>query len=188
MRRKAILGITAIAGLASGCASVVSSASLSTYQSVSVQTQVQGGGIVNGASCEMHNAKGKWFATTPGTVMIRRSNDDLQVVCTKPGLGRGAASVVSETKGAIFGNIIAGGPVGAVIDHGSGSAYEYPESIKVVMGASSIIDASKAAAQPSTSTGSSSTLAAPDQDDSCKPYVLAAGERCWFSQPRRVSK
>jgi subtilisin family serine protease len=34
----------------------------------------------------------------------------------------------------MFGNLIIGGVVGAVIDHSSGTAYEYPEIVKVVMG------------------------------------------------------
>ena len=34
----------------------------------------------------------------------------------------------------MFGNIIFGGGVGAIIDHNNGSAYEYPALIKIFMG------------------------------------------------------
>ena len=48
---------------------------------MSVQTREQGGSEVTGAVCELTNNKGKWFVTTPGSVMIHKSNDDMQVVC-----------------------------------------------------------------------------------------------------------
>jgi hypothetical protein len=67
-------------------------------------------------------------------VTITRSNDDMQVLCKKDGLEPGRATVVSATKGSMFGNIILGGGIGAVIDHNSGAAYEYPAFFQVVMG------------------------------------------------------
>ena len=58
----------------------------------------------------------------------------MEIKCDKSPLPQGVVSVESATRGAMFGNIIVGGVVGAVIDHSSGAAYEYPEMIKVVMG------------------------------------------------------
>ena len=58
----------------------------------------------------------------------------MQVVCEKTGLQPGRAAVVSETKGSMFGNIIFGGGIGAIVDHNNGSAYEYPNLIQVLMG------------------------------------------------------
>lgn len=124
-----ILSVTVLAG--SGCASITGTPN----QSVSVQARTQGGKEVAGASCELTNNKGKWFVTTPGSVSIHRSNDDMQVLCNKDGIEPGRAAVVSETKGSMFGNIIFGGGIGAVIDHNNGAAYEYPSFIQVVMGA-----------------------------------------------------
>ena len=125
--KKAIYSIV-IASL-SGCASITGT----TNQSVSVQTKEPTGVEVVGASCELANKKGKWFVTTPGSVGISRSNDDIQVNCTKEGYAPGRQGVVSDTKGMMFGNIIFGGGVGAIIDHTSGAAYEYPASVQVVM-------------------------------------------------------
>lgn len=124
-----VVALGAVA-LTSGCASVTGSPN----QSVSVQTRLQSGKEVVGSACELTNNKGKWFVTTPGSVSIHRSNDDLQVVCNKDGMDPGRAAVVSDTKGSMFGNIILGGGIGAIIDHNNGSAYEYPNFIQVVMG------------------------------------------------------
>jgi len=116
--------------LSTGCSSITGT----TGQSVSLQTRDKAGAEVPGAACELTNNKGKWFVTTPGSVQIRRSNDDMLVQCTKAGHETGQASVVSDTKGSMFGNIIFGGGIGAVVDHNTGAAYEYPTLIQVVMG------------------------------------------------------
>lgn len=122
--------VTIIAALSLvGCASITGT----TNQNVSVQTKESTGTELVGASCELSNKKGKWFITTPGTVGISRSNDDIQVSCTKDGYLQGRQGVVSDTKGMMFGNIIFGGGIGAIIDHNSGAAYEYPSVIQVVM-------------------------------------------------------
>ena len=122
--------VTAIALLSlAGCASITGT----TNQNVSVQTKEPTGTELVGASCELGNKKGKWFITTPGTVGISRSNDDIQVSCTKDGYLQGKQGVVSDTKGMMFGNIIFGGGIGAIIDHTSGAAYEYPSVIQIVM-------------------------------------------------------
>ena len=116
--------------LASGCASITGTNS----QSISVQTREQAGKEVSAAACELTNNKGKWFITSPGSTTITRSNDDLQVLCNKVGSEPGRAAVVSDTKGSMFGNILFGGGIGAIIDHNNGSAYEYPNFVQVVMG------------------------------------------------------
>ena len=113
-----------------GCASIVGT----TGQSVSVETRDKEK-VISGASCEFANSKGKWFVNSPGTVQIRRSNDDLIVLCTKTGIDPGRASVVSDTKGSMFGNILLGGGIGAIVDHNTGAAYEYPTLIQIMMGA-----------------------------------------------------
>lgn len=125
--------------ITTGCASVTGSPN----QSVSVQTREQAGIEVAGASCELTNDEGKWFVTTPGSVSIHRSNKDLQVSCKKNGFEPGRAAVVSDTKGAMFGNIILGGGIGAIIDHNNGSAYEYPTVIDILMGSFTTIESPK---------------------------------------------
>ena len=128
----------------SGCASVTGT----TGQSVSVETRQQAQ-QVSGANCELTNSKGKWFVSTPGSVQIRRSNDDLIVICTKEGLEPGRATVSSETKGSMFGNILLGGGIGAIVDHNTGAAYEYPTLIQIMMGAISNITGNSSGATSS---------------------------------------
>lgn len=118
-----------------GCASVTGTPN----QSVSVQARASNGKEVKEAACDLINKRGTWFITTPGTVQIHRSNDDLQVTCRKDGFENGRASVVSDTKGSMFGNILLGGGIGAVVDHNNGSAYEYPSFIQVIMGTDTLI-------------------------------------------------
>lgn len=113
-----------------GCASITGT----TGQSVSVETRDKEK-VISGASCELANSKGKWYVNSPGSVQIRRSNDDLIILCTKTGNEPGRANVVSDTKGSMFGNILLGGGIGAIVDHNSGAAYEYPTLIQIMMGA-----------------------------------------------------
>ena len=138
----------------SGCASVTGT----TGQSVSVQTREQAGRELTGASCDLTNNKGTWFVTTPGSVSIHRSNDDMMVTCKKEGFEIGRASVVSDTKGSMFGNILLGGGIGAIVDHNNGSAYEYPTLIQVVMGTTTKIQNPKSeqSANPNPMMGAGS--------------------------------
>lgn len=132
---KKLLIPIAISFMFTGCASITGT----TGQSVSLQTQ-KGSDQVVGANCELVNSKGKWFVTTPGTVPIGRSNDNLIVTCKKDNMDQGVANVVSDTKASMFGNILFGGGIGAIIDHNTGAAYEYPMLITVLMGEISAIN------------------------------------------------
>jgi hypothetical protein len=112
-----------------GCASIVNGQT----QVVSVKTLAQGAEISK-ADCTMLNNKGTWYVTTPGTVSIHRSYQDLHITCKKDGLDPGTATVKSSTKGMAFGNILFGGVIGAGVDAGTGAAYDYPQLISVTMG------------------------------------------------------
>lgn len=114
----------------SGCASITGSSG----QNISLQTRTPDGKELKEVQCELINKRGTYFVTTPGTISISRSNDDLKVTCRKEGYENGRASVVSDTKGSMFGNILFGGGIGAIIDHNNGTAYEYPNFVQVVMG------------------------------------------------------
>ena len=128
---KRFLFILSVCVLSTGCSTISGNG---TSQSLSVQTMALDGTDLDGAKCDMTNDEGTWFVVTPGSVVVRKSNKDLQVICKKTGVDVGTASVVSKTKGSMFGNIILGGGIGAIIDHNNGSAYEYPGLIKILMG------------------------------------------------------
>lgn len=131
--------------LAAGCATVSGSG---TTQPISVQTFASDGTDLDGVKCDMTNDEGTWFVVTPGSVVVRRSNKDLQVICKKTGVDIGTANVISRTKGNMFGNILLGGGIGAIIDHNNGSAYEYPGLIKIFMGRSNQRIEEKPAEEP----------------------------------------
>ncbi|QJW85297.1 hypothetical protein HK414_23620 [Ramlibacter terrae] len=122
--------LLAVAVLAGGCASVTGGNTQKMY----VQAQTQDGTSVAAANCTLSNDKGNWRVQSPGDATIVRSNKAMDVRCEKAPLPQGVVSVESGTRAAMFGNILIGGVIGAVVDHTSGAAYEYPERIRVVMG------------------------------------------------------
>jgi len=128
-----------IASLTTGCASITGS----TSQSVSVRTKDQNGAEISGVNCDLVNKNGTWFITSPGSVVVHRSNDDMKVTCKKEGISPGTAAVVSDVKGSMFGNIVFGGGIGAIVDHVDGSAYEYPTLIEIAMGTFTKIESPK---------------------------------------------
>lgn len=125
-----------ISAFASGCSTLTGEG---TSQNLSVMTYTTENKDLTGASCELKNDEGTWTAVTPATVMVRRSNKDLMVKCIKSGFADARANVVSKTKANMWGNIIVGGGIGAIIDHSNGSAYQYPPTLKLTMGKDSII-------------------------------------------------
>ena len=120
----AIVSLVAI----TGCASIAGE----KLQPVSVQTVLDDKEVA-GVGCTLMNDAGKWFVTTPASVTIHKSTGDLAVVCKKDGNIAGHETIVSKSNGAVWGNIIAGGLVGYVIDRNTGAGFDYPSSITVVL-------------------------------------------------------
>ena len=146
----------------SGCASVTTSA----MQPVSVTTQSKQGNDVSQANCTLKNTNGEWSVVTPNTVSVRKAAGNLAVNCKKPGLSDGNARAISRAGAGMYGNIIIGGGIGALIDHSSGKAYNYPDKIKVIMGDSVTIDRHDADAQnkPKVAEEQSNGEMAPNDD------------------------
>ena len=159
----------AVSTLGSGCASIVSGHN----QSVSVETRSKEGQAVMSANCKLTNNKGTWFVTSPGSVTVSRSFEDLLINCEKENQLPGLASVKSSTKPMAFGNIIFGGVIGAGVDVATGAAYDYPTMITVTMGQSAKVDAphaDKAKEAPSQAEiAAVSTVAATSQPAEIKP-------------------
>ena len=134
--------VSALVVALTGCASVTGSSD----QTLSVQA-FAGNEQVQGVVCELENDKGKWFVTTPGTVQIDRSYEDLIVICKKEGHETGTVNVVSGAGGSVAGNVGLAllipvvGIVGAIVDHSSGATYKYPTNVQVYMGQSTTIQA-----------------------------------------------
>ena len=92
------------------------------------------------ASCQLKNDKGSWDARAPANVAVRKSNEDLEVTCKRDGMPDGILKAISRAAGSMFGNIIFGGGIGAIIDHSKGTGYNYPDQLPVKMGESVIVD------------------------------------------------
>ncbi len=136
MKNAYLITLLALSTVTAGCSTLTADG---TGQNLSVLTYTTDNKDLTGATCELRNDEGTWTAITPAAVMVRRSNKDLMVKCTKPGLSDARANVVSKTKANMWGNIILGGGIGAIIDHNNGSAYEYPPVLKLIMGQDSTI-------------------------------------------------
>jgi len=114
----ALLATTACASITAG-----------TTQAVAVNTAPR-----DGAECQLTNEKGSWTVPkTPGSTTVTKAYGELAVTCKHPDGHKGSTTMQSTTAGAAFGNIIAGGIIGAAVDMGSGAAYTYPASVLVAM-------------------------------------------------------
>ncbi len=118
-----------IASQLSACASITGSKN----QAISVQTHIKGDNV-EGAKCVLLNDKGSWFVTTPGSIMVQKSAEDLAITCNKQGMNTGIAYFRSKSNGGIWGNILAGGVIGYAIDASNGAGFDYPPLLTVEMG------------------------------------------------------
>jgi hypothetical protein len=125
MKVQAIAAMAVLGVAVSGCATIVDG----TKQSVSVSTTP-----VQGAECTLTNSEGTWFVTSPGSVEVHKTKNDMNVTCKKDGYQPGNQVAVSNFGGATFGNIVAGGIIGAGIDAASGANYYYTTPIVVPLG------------------------------------------------------
>ena len=71
------------------------------------------------------------IAATPGSVRIDKSKNDLSVTCSKSGYQTATVTHSSKFSGVTFGNFIAGGAVGFIVDASTGANFSYPEDIRL---------------------------------------------------------
>jgi hypothetical protein len=106
-----------------GCSSIMNGGK----QSVTVITDPQG------AECNLTDSKGRvWYVeNTPGTVLVRKGNSPISVICKKEGYESGVGEikdgVTLETAGNIF------FPPGFIIDGLTGSAHQYDSTVTIDM-------------------------------------------------------
>lgn len=121
-----------------GCASVVND----SVQPIKLETKTSAGDAVSGAECKMTNDYGTTVAKSGDTVQIHRSGKDLDIVCTHPNNPDAVARAVSRANAGMWGNVILGGGIGAIIDHNKGTAYTYPTWVQLVFGKTLVFDRS----------------------------------------------
>jgi hypothetical protein len=136
MKKLCLIFLVLASMSAGGCATITSSEN----QQLALTTKGDDGKVVEGVKCTFKNDKGSWEGTSPAFVSVRRSSQDLNVECKKEGMQDGMMRVVSRAAAGMFGNIIFGGGIGALIDHTKGTGYNYPDSVPVVMGQSGTAD------------------------------------------------
>jgi len=105
-----------------------------------VETKTAEGNLVSDAECKLTNDYGSVSMKSGQTVQVRRSSKDLDVTCTHPQNPNATGRAISRVNSGMFGNIIFGGGIGAIIDHTKGTAYTYPSWIQLVFGKGLLFD------------------------------------------------
>lgn len=119
-----------------GCASVMNE----NTHPMTIETKTATGQMVAGADCKLTNDRATTSVKSGSTAAIRRSSEDLDIVCQHPEYQVASARAISRANAGMFGNIIIGGGIGAVIDHNQGTAYTYPTWVQLVYGKSLVFD------------------------------------------------
>lgn len=134
-RQTLVLALT-LQTLLTGCATITKDAN----QPVRIETYSKSNQVVTGVKCVAKNERGEWSVSAPGSVNVHRSGQDLLINCDKEGEATGVATVISRANGGMFGNLLFGGGIGAIVDHNKGTAYSYPDWIRVIMGDNLVFD------------------------------------------------
>jgi len=119
----------AVVGLAvgcSGCASAIDGATRLVY----VETTP-----VSGASCTCSNDRGQWPLTSPGTVVVKKSESVLQIRCSKQGYRDGTVYAAGHmtTAGLVGAMLPYAGLISSAVDASTGAALSYPNSFSIVL-------------------------------------------------------
>jgi hypothetical protein len=108
-----------------GCATIVKG----TSQSVAVDTPG-----APGALCELSSpAIGTQTIKTPGTLVLEKSQHNIDVKCRKECFQEGVGIIPSNTESMAVGNILAGGVIGLGVDAASGAMNKYADRTTIVM-------------------------------------------------------
>ena len=133
--KASIFSVTFVAAITSaGCSTITQSES----QSLALTASYEGKSV--DPTCQIRNDKGSWDSKAPANVTVRKSGEDLEVTCKKEGMPDGLLKAISRAAGSMWGNIIFGGGIGAIIDHNKGTGYDYPDQLPVKMGESLVVD------------------------------------------------
>lgn len=114
-----------------GCASITSE----SMQLVRVDTLDETGAKVEDARCTLVNDKGEYALESGKHARVNKSAKNLNVTCVATDrTDEATGTLISRAGAGMFGNIIFGGGIGAIIDHNRGTAYNYPDWVQVVFG------------------------------------------------------
>lgn len=119
-----LLCVTVGAIQLAGCASIIKGSSAA----INVTSPP-----VTGATCTLNSSQGSWQVTTPASVTVERSKEDIQVRCTKEGYQEATAIIPSNFEGWTVGNLVFGGIIGVGVDAATGAMHDYPNAFQVPM-------------------------------------------------------
>jgi len=105
-----------------------------------VETKTAAGEVIAGADCTLANERISQVVKSGDTANVRRSSTDLRIECKHPTNPTAVATATSRVNGGMFGNVLLGGGVGAIIDHNRGTAYTYPTWVQLIFGQSLVFD------------------------------------------------
>ena len=120
-----LAGILVLAILVSGCASIVNEKT--------ANISVDAPGCPEGTECTLKHKKGEYRVRVPGQTLVQKSDDPLAIECRAPDGRIYVQAADSKMGGMIWGNIIFGGGIGAIVDAHTDSHRIYPHTIKVPM-------------------------------------------------------
>jgi hypothetical protein len=83
-----------------------------------------------GAVCTLQNKKGTWTVTTPGSIVIPRSDDPLKITCEKDGQTLSVIGDSGVSTGAVVGDALLFG-IFSGINAATDAHREYPDIIVV---------------------------------------------------------
>lgn len=109
--------------LLSGCASIVSDNKSVTY----LET------VPEACKCELHGQDFKRVVNTPNSISLPSEAAPITIACSAPGYKRTTATLDTKADGWIWGNILFGGVIGAVIDGAKGSGFKFPPKYSLVL-------------------------------------------------------
>ena len=132
---KSIIALSGLVALV-GCASITNDSS----HPLKIETRTAAGVEIKGADCKVINDYGDRTSKSGDTTQVRRSSKDLDINCTSAGQPDAQGRAISRANGGMFGNIIFGGGIGAIIDHNKGTAYTYPTWVQLVFGQTLVFD------------------------------------------------
>ena len=119
--------ILIIAGLmaVSGCASIIEGSS----QEIVINTTPAG------ARCGFYRQGNRFTEVpdTPGAVVIKKSSEDITILCMKDGFQPTQTVNKSQVAGAVVGNVLAGGLIGIVVDAATGAGNKYDSPISITL-------------------------------------------------------
>ena len=130
-----VLSSAAILSL-TGCASVLNDST----QVMRIDTKTAEGSQVKGADCTLTNDAAKFSSKSGDSIIVKRSSSDMNIACTHPDYPDAKGNAVSRANGAMFGNILLGGVIGAIVDNSNGKGYTYPTWVELIFGKSVVLD------------------------------------------------